>query len=345
MAKGMLSGVAGDDDKKAPVEGPDALASRQDPPVARDTSAFLRDQSEPLRVQKKPHFFIVGAPKCGTTALFQYLSQHPSVFTAPMKEPKFFCTDLKSGGKLSYEAYMAIFATAAAECITGEASALYLYSKVAIERIMVHNPDAKIIVMLRYPVDAAHSLHAAAWSYKHENIANFEDAWRVQAERLSGKYLPPNCFEPASLQYGAMYRYTTQVRRVLDHVPEKQRHIIIYEEFFADPGRHYAETLEFLNLPPAANTTFSVVNRAVGPRSSLLDRLLRKPPRWLAGLYRPLVHATGLHPAGTLWRLNTVPQEKTAMRPGFRDELDRYFADDIAELEKLLGQQLWRSAS
>ena len=263
-----------------------------------------------------------------------------------MKEPSFFCVDLKSASKRTHEAYMALFATASAERITGEASALYLYSKIAVERIMVHNPDAKIIVMLRYPVDAAHSLYTAAWSYyRTENMASFEDAWRVQAERLLGKQTPPNCVEPESLQYGAMYRYAPQVRRVLNHVPEKQRHIIIYEEFFADPGRHYAETLEFLNLPPDANTTFSVVNPAVGPRSFLLDRLLRKPPRWLKGLYRPLVHATGLDPAGRLLRLNTVPQRKTAIRPGFRDELDRYFADDIVELEQLLGRRLWRNVS
>jgi hypothetical protein len=291
-----------------------------------------------------PHFFIVGAPKCGTTALFQYLSQHPSVFMAPTKEPKFFCTDLQRDENLTFDAYMAIFANAPAECMTGEASALYLYSKVAIDRIMAHNSDAKIIVMLRYPVDAAHSLHAASWSYQHENIANFEDAWRAQAERLSGKNLPPNCFEPAALQYGPMYRYAAQVRRVLHRVPEKQRHIIIYEEFFADPWRHYAKTLKFLNLPPNPNTRFAVVNPAVGPKSSRLDRLLRNPPRWLAGLYRPLVRVTGLHPAEMLWRLNTAPQRKAAMRPEFRDELDRYFADDIAELEELLGRRLWRTA-
>jgi hypothetical protein len=295
---------------------------------------------------ERPDFFIVGAAKCGTTALFQYLSQHPAVFMPAMKEPKYFCTDLKTVGSVrTYADYRALFAPASAECVTGEASCWYLYSKIAIERIMAHNPDAKIIVMLRYPVDAAHSLHAAAWGYKHENIGDFEDAWRVQGARLSGEHMPPHWPEPLTLQYGAMYRYTEQVRRVLSHVPEKQRHFIVYEEFFADPRRHYAKVLEFLNLAPNANTTFSVVNPAVGPRSSLVDRLLRKPPRWLAGTYsllRPLVHAAGLNPAEMLWTLNSVPQKKTALRPAFRDELERYFADDIAELEKLLGRQLWR---
>jgi len=260
---------------------------------------------------------------------------------APMKEPNFFCTDLVSGGQMTLDAYMRIFAGASAERITGEASALYLYSKVAIKRIMDHNPDAKIIVMLRIPADAAHSLHAASWGYKHENIANFEDAWNAQAERLAGRQLPPNCFEPATLQYGAMYRYAEQVQRVLDHVPKTQRHVIIYEDFFADPRRHYAETLEFLNLPPDPNTRYSVINPAVGAKSLWLDKLLRKPPRWLVGVYRALVRASGVHPAHVLWKLNTAPQDKTPMRPEFREELERYFADDISELEKLLGRRLW----
>jgi Sulfotransferase domain len=298
---------------------------------------------------ERPDFFIVGAAKCGTTALYQYLSKHPSVFMPDMKEPKFFCTDLRTeGGIRTYDEYRALFAAASAERITGEASCWYLYSRIAIERIMTHNPEAKIIVMLRYPVDAAHSLHAAAWGYNHENIGDFEAAWRVQAARLSGKHMPRQWPEPATLQYGAMYRYAEQVRRVLDHVPERQRHFIIYEHFFADPQRHYAETLAFLNLAPDENATFSVVNPAIGPRSLLLDQLLRKPPRWLKDLYsvvRPVGHITGFYPAKVLWAFNSVPRQKSPLRPEFRRELDRYFADDIAELEKLLGRRLWRQTS
>src|SRR5215470_2841180 len=135
----------------------------------------------------QPDFCIAGAAKCGTTALFEYLAGHPQVFMPRMKEPKFFCADLKTtGGVYTLADYRALFAAAPAHCLTGEASTLYLYSTVAIERLMAHNPDAKIIVMLRYPVDAAHSLHAAAWSHWHENMESFEEAWRLQRARLAG---------------------------------------------------------------------------------------------------------------------------------------------------------------
>jgi hypothetical protein len=302
-----------------------------------------------VKMTALPDFFIVGSAKCGTTALFKYLCQHPSVFMPAMKEPKYFCTDLKTVGSIrTYEDYMALFEAAPAGCITGEASTWYVYSKIAIERIMAHNPDAKIIMMLRYPVDAAYSLYMAAWGYKHENIANFEDAWRVQEQRLAGKHMPPNWPDPSTLQYGAMYRYAPQVRRLMDHVPEKQRHFIIYEDFFEDPRQHYDETLKFLNLAPHPTATFPVVNPAIGPRSVWIDGVLRKPPRWLKGLYspiRPLVHATGLKVHEILWKLNSVPTEKTAMRPEFRNELRQYYADDMAELESLLARKLWRGMS
>src|SRR4051812_48447961 len=110
---------------------------------------------------------------------------------------------------------------------------MYLYSRVAIERAVVRNPSIKVIVMLRDPVAAAQSLHAARWSRGSENIERFEDAWRAQPARMAGRQLPQTWSEPATLQYGAIYRYASQVRRLLTHVPRRQCHFIIYEEFFA----------------------------------------------------------------------------------------------------------------
>jgi hypothetical protein len=92
-----------------------------------------------------PDFFIAGAPKCGTTALFEYLVQQRRVFMPPMKEPNFFCTDLRTKGPTyTEEQYQALFAGAP-----------------AIERLMNYNPGAKVLVMLRNPVNAARSLHAS----------------------------------------------------------------------------------------------------------------------------------------------------------------------------------------
>jgi Sulfotransferase domain len=297
-------------------------------------------------VTARPDFFIAGASKCGTTALFKYLSEHPQVYMARNKEPNFFCEDLKTtGGVYSLNEYRALFASAPRDRLTGEASTLYLYSKVAIERVLAYNQNAKILIMLRYPVDAAHALHATAWSYRLENIEDFEEAWHAQDARRVGKRMPPNWPDPATLRYGAIYRYAEQVQRMMEHVPDRQRHIMVYEEFFADPRNHYLRLLDFLQLAPEPRAAFPVVNAARGSRSPRLERLLRKPPRWLETLYapmRPLLQRVGFSPTRALWDLNSAPRANAALRPAFRAELDRYFADDVAQLEVLLGRPLWR---
>jgi hypothetical protein len=299
-------------------------------------------------VSVRPDFFIAGAPKCGTTALFEYLVQHPRVFMPPMKEPNFFCTDLRTKGPTyTEEQYQSIFAGAPASVLTGEASALYLYSQVAIERLMNYNPDAKVIVMLRNPVNAAQSLHAAAWGHRHENTADFEQAWRWQEARLSGQHMPAGWPDPATLQYGPIYRYAGQIKRLMSHVPPRQRLIIVYEEFFAAPAEHYAGVLRFLGLPTDGRTSFPVVNPAVAPKSVGLERLLRNPPRWVKQLYGPLrgVLRSVRLDAMSLRDWNLKPKVKPTLDPRVRDELECYFAADVRELEGLLSRTLWRTSS
>jgi hypothetical protein len=101
--------------------------------------------------------------------------------------------------------------------------------------------------------------------------------------------------------------------------------------------------LEFLGLPPdAARTAFPVVNQTVGVRSLRLDRLLRQPPPALLAL-RSTAHALGFHPLRALQLINRVAGVKPPLRESFRAELEEYFSVDVAELEQLLGCELWSS--
>ena len=291
----------------------------------------------------RPDFFIVGAPKCGTTALFRYLGAHPAVFTPERKEPHYFCPDLgRWGGNVAGLAeYEALFSSAQPQELTGEASVFYLYSKVAIANIMAHNAAARIIVMLRNPIEAARSMHAFQLQHGQEDVGDFEEAWRLQQPRLEGHRLPPRWPHPHHMQYGALYCYAPQVRRLLAQVPPKQRLFLLFEEFFADPSRQFARVLEFLGLPPDSNrTVFPVVNQTMGVRSARLDRLLRHPPQVLRMLRRA-AHALSLHPGRRLQRLNQTAGQKPPMRAAFREELEQYFSGDVAELEQLLGRALW----
>jgi hypothetical protein len=295
-------------------------------------------------MSRRPDFFIFGAPKCGTTALFRYLAAHPAVFMPESKEPNYFCADLPRYGHVATLAeYEALFTSAHPDALTGEASALYLYSKVAIGRVMAHNAAAKIIVMLRNPIEAARSMHAFQWSYELEDVFDFEQAWRLQKARLEGQRLPPRWPYPDHLQYGALYSYAPQVRRLLAQVPRTQCLFLLFEEFFADPSREFAQVLEFLGLPPAPESTaFPVVNQTIGVRSARLDRLMRHPPAALVALRRA-AHALAFHPLRALQRFNRVVGQKPPLREAFRAELERYFSADLAELEQLLGRRLWPS--
>jgi hypothetical protein len=287
---------------------------------------------------EKPDFVIAGAAKCGTTALFDYLAQHPDVFAPALKEPAFFCPDLP-GGISTIEEYRELFAGAPARSIAGEASTRYLLSKVAIAALMTHNPQMKVIVLLRNPVDAAYSLQSYAYRYGHENVADFEQAWRAQAAR--DRRTPRTETPKFEYLYGPTYRYAEQVRRVIDHVPQAQRLILIYEEFFADPAAHYARVLDFLKLTPPPQVNFSIVNEYVGVKSPQLEHLMRRLPGLVHSPLRPLLRAVGRPAISLLRKLNWRRREKQALRAEFRSELQNYFAADVAELERLLNRKLW----
>src|SRR5712692_7209004 len=122
------------------------------------------------KVGRRPDFFIVGAPRSGTTALYTYLRQHPDVFLPEKKEPHYFNIDMTSGGAIRNEKdYAALFAGALDETRVGEASVYYLSSACAPFEIKKDCPTAKIIIMLRNPVDVMYALHA------HQVVSWVED--------------------------------------------------------------------------------------------------------------------------------------------------------------------------
>jgi hypothetical protein len=296
---------------------------------------------------EKPDFVIAGAARSGTTALYECLCQHPAVFMPSEKEPGFFSADV-AGGMSSLEQYRALFALAPPNCVTGEASTRYLYSRIAIPRLVAHNPKVKIIVMLRDPVDAAYSLHGYAYRYRHEHLADFEDAWRAQGVRLGYDAHEPRSNDRPVVEYDyrGTYRYAEQVRRVVDNVPPEQRYFVLYEDFFADPEDRYAGVVKFLGLLPTQSCTFRIVNQYVGVRSPRLERFLRQPPSFFRALHsrlRPLFTVIGFRPVQVAARINWGRQHRLPLRPAFRAALERYFSDDIAELENILGRSLWNT--
>ncbi len=294
-----------------------------------------------------PDFFIVGAPKCGTSALFTYLSAHPSVFVPRIKEPSFFCPEFGVLGAVKeISEYVGLFAAAHHGALTGEASVLYLLSEVAVPQILAMNPRAKFIAMLRQPIEAARSLHLHNLHTLMENEGDFREAWIAQADRARGVRIPPTCTVPVLLQYGRLYRYAQQIDRIMTLVPPAQRCILIYEEFFSEPARYYPSLLEFLGLTPDNRSEFPVVNSAQQLRSRAVAQFMQRRPAIVDRAWRRVrgaANALNLNPRRLLTRLNERPAKKLPLGDEFLNELVRHFSGDIAALEGLLGRriELW----
>ena len=142
-----------------------------------------------------PNFFIVGAPKRGTTSLSIYLGQHPNVFFCSPKEPYYFASDFPRHRVAdNLTDYLSLFSAATAEHLAiGEGSAAYMYSTDAIPRIIEFNRHAKLIVMLRNPIDIAHAMHSQALFDADEDEEDFRTAWNLQSERELGRKVPRTC--------------------------------------------------------------------------------------------------------------------------------------------------------
>ncbi len=139
--------------------------------------------------EKIPNFFIVGAPKAGTSAMYSYLKMHPNVFLHPVKEPNFFSDDLKavrpSDPEKSLVQYLRHFNSANTKII-GEGTTWYLYSQEAPKRIQELNPESKILIMLRNPIDQMYSLHSQLVYGGIEKITDFEEVLLAEKSRKLG---------------------------------------------------------------------------------------------------------------------------------------------------------------
>jgi hypothetical protein len=305
-----------------------------------------------------PTFFIVGAPKAGTTSLYYYLDQHPQVHMSAIKEPNFFSAEIRGencepelrrsiagdarrlreyldgpmrqkrfGGIVEdWEDYLRLYANAGDETALGEASVSYLWSPSAAGLIAERIPDAKIIVMLRDPVERAFSqyLHGVAngaihWSF-HEHVQR-------NLRHRSGQF----CVDFPFLEYGL---YARQLERYLERFG-KNVWIGFHADFTNRPLTVFQEICGFLGV----STDFSPdMNKhhleAQVPRVGGLG--------WLrnSGFWRVAARMTpaGLRP---LIRSGLMRKpRKISMDPADRDHLAGYYREDVERLASVLGRDL-----
>ena len=283
----------------------------------------------------RPNFFIIGAPKCGTTSLAQWLSAHPEIYMSPWKEPHFFSTDHVEPTRPMPDDYERLFDNAnSGHKAIGEASTWYLASRVAIPSILDFEPKARLVICVRNPVDMAYSLHNQSVFVGTEVIRDFAESWRAQADRARGERLP-GWGEPARLQYGSVCKLGQQVARAIDLAGRDAVHVVFLDDMRRNPGAAYRSVLSFLEVSEDVAPDFRVANKASKRRFPALRQLARK----LGSAKRALGIRRGL---GLLQRLDSWNRRPGGWQPAevMTAELRAYFEEDIDLLASLTNRDL-----
>jgi hypothetical protein len=292
----------------------------------------------------KPNFFIVGAPKCGTTALDSYLKQHPEVFIPERKEAHYLCTDFKAPLYIdNLNMYLELFSDAKGFKVVGESSVYYLSSKDAAENIKSFSPDAKIIIMLRNPVDMMYSNHSQLLYSGFETIKDFGQALAAESDRAVGKNLPRTLrVSENHLFYKEAVKYTNQVKRYFDVFGRENVHVILFDDFKSQTEKVYTETLEFLKVESEFTMKHEAVNSNASTRSQILRKFLVYPSARLVGLVRLLLPSRRIR-AGIISMLNnfnTDTSKRVRMSPDLEVELYKEFSEEVGRLSVLLNRDL-----
>ncbi len=295
----------------------------------------------------RPNFFIVGAPKCGTTALVEYLRGHPEIFLCEPKEPNFFNRDFDyyhSGDPDSIDGYLSLFDDAnESHSAIGEASVWYLHSQVAAERIAEFDPNARIIAMVRNPIELASALHRQLLYVLDEEVQDFERAWDLQEERRSGRSIPARCRQPAFLQYQAVASLSWQIERFQSRFPAEQIRLIPFDDFAKDTQATYRSTLDFLGLEDDGRSDFEPVNESKVHLSQTLSRFTQRPPGALMRVANSMKRVLGISQLGILERIRSVNKEtrkREPIPPAFLAKLRNAFRPEVERLGGMLGRDL-----
>jgi hypothetical protein len=243
------------------------------PPAVKKAVRGFRQVTAPIR--PLPDFLIIGAARCGTTSLYRYLTEHPCIAPAFRKEVSFFDVNFRRG--LSW--YRAQFPSAVYRrytearyglALTGEASPYYLFHPASPARVAATIPGARLLVLLRNPVERAYSHYYLQVRQGREPL-RFEDAIAREAERLAGereKMLAVSDYESIGYRrysYLARGLYADQLGCWMKMFPKEDFLIVRTEDLEADPGKILAQAFRFLNVPQYASSRFAKYNNGSYP--------------------------------------------------------------------------------
>ena len=285
----------------------------------------------------------MGAPKAGTTSLFHYLRQHPRIFMPNKKEPTFFCgyrSNFEGPGSQGFnrnlvetkEEYLALFQDAKVDMLTGEASTDYLSCSEAPYRIKDWNSDAKIILVLRNPLDRAFSEHMHLIRDQFEK-ESFIDAMALEEERFERNFIPLFWHKKRGLYYQGVKNY-------IDLFGRDKVLILFFEQFVRSPIGAVKKVFEFLGLDCVPAATEKAFNVSGCPRLGFLQVLFLKYRRLPNDHgFKRFMHTVSVQSfrrkiMASYLRANIKKTEK--LLPEERQKIYPHFREDIVALERLL---------
>jgi hypothetical protein len=299
-----------------------------------------------------PNFLVVGAQKGGTTALYQYLKQHPEVYMSPVKEPHFFAfegerLDLRGPRDLEIlshiavtevEAYRELFRGTSGETAVGEASAVYLYSPKAPERIKHHIPEAKLIAVLRHPAERAYSSFLHMVRDGREPLDDFAAALEAEEARIRGNWGHIWHYKRAGFYHAQLERYYERFER-------EQIRVYLHEDLDEDPAGVLRDVFRFLGVDGAFVPDTSTRHNVAGIHKSKSLHALHAfliEPRPIKAALKPLL-PTGLRRLAVALLVNGI-RNRNLVKPPFpaevRARLVEEYREDVLKVQGLIGRDL-----
>jgi len=224
----------------------------------------------------KIDFFCVGAAKSGTTAMHYFLKQHPEIFVPEIKEIHHFAPDLIKEDDiwLNKNQYYSLFDKLRNEKIIGETSVFYLLSEIAANQIFIHNPKAKIIVMIRNPIEVIYSLHSQLVFNGDETITDFEKSLEYEKYRKNGEFLPKYTRIQKKHWYTYATSFSTQIKRFLNVFPENQIKLLLFDDFKKDNIKTTQSVYNFLGVDDSFIPNTKIINSNKKIKYKKIDRFV-----------------------------------------------------------------------
>lgn len=310
--------------------------------------------------------FIVGAPRCGTTTIAEWLRQHPAICFPFVKEPHFFAQhdltgmDREDMVPLVEREFLNRFY---AHCDNSrrhglDGSVSYLYIPERLVPALALWPEAKFLIAVRDPMTMLPSLFHRLRYTGDETLDRFDEAWAAIPARAAGRRIPRTCLEPRWLRYDEAGRLGTYVERCFELLGRERCFVSVFDDLMDDPQGQYRRICAFLDLEPNPHTDFSPQRESRGIRFGSLQRLLKRPPTFardlLAGAqFRQRqqdfqkLHGRDDDVAEKIFswrkrllRWNRVPLEKQPIPLALQQEMRDRLEGDVALLGRLLGRDL-----